>query len=331
MTNQVLLSLECRLADGLAEHSAIEAALLYGSCARGDVEAHSDIDVLIVSGACRKQPVLDVLNSSFEQYGPKLSLTIYTRKELEFLAKVQSLFLLHLKRESIVLFDRSQGFLRRLFQEFEPKTSYRLDFEKSIALIDPVRKVVSGSPNQFHRLSQLYALYRIFGVYLLAEKGIYEFSKEKMSAELSSFYPWHASNIAKLSSLRRLNNLFYLGDSEKPSDISYLRDQGELERHIRILAELLERPIALERRSFQDAVQDFAVATDLVPLALDYRLKTWFLMLVFDGLNLFCAKYGLRELVSLDETTMCYLSSSSFPSSVQAAAREVLSYLRGTL
>jgi hypothetical protein len=108
-----------------------------------------------------------------------------------------------------------------------------------------------------------------------------------------------------------------------------VRDQGELERHIRILAELLDKPIALERRSFQNAVEDFAVATDLAPAALDYRLKTWFLLLVFDGLNLFCAKYGLRELVSLDEKTMCYLSSSSFPSSVQAAAREVLSYLRG--
>jgi predicted nucleotidyltransferase len=307
----------------------LECALLYGSAARGDFEEHSDIDLLVLSGTSRKQRVAEALNASLMRFGSKVSVTIYTHRELKFLGNAQSLFLLHLKRESLVLFDRSGGFLERLFEEFQPKSSYHRDFEKSIALIDPVRKVVLGSPNQLHRLSQLYALYRVFGVYLLAEKGIYEFSKEKMGAELSCLYPQRARSISELSRLRRLNNLFYLGDPSGANSSGYLRSEEELKRHIYCLSDLLGMPVTMEERCFGDAAEEFSSVAGFVPTGLDYRLKTWFLLLVFDGLNLFCAKNGFPELVSLDEVTMTYLSSSFFPHSVQAAAREVLCYLRG--
>jgi predicted nucleotidyltransferase len=249
-----------RIVPSLRAIPDIECALLYGSTARGDVEEHSDIDLLILSGVSQKHHVLEALNSSLAQFGSKVSVTIYTRRELKFLGDVQSLFLLHLKWESIILFDRSDGFLQRLFEAFQPKSSYHGDFEKSIALIDPVRKVVLGSPNQFHRLSQVYALYRVFGVYLLAEEGIYEFSKEKMSAELSFLYPARARSIAGLSRLRRLNNLFYSGDHSGTGGSGYLRHQEELERHIQFLSDLLGKPVIVEDRSFGDAAEEFATA-----------------------------------------------------------------------
>src|SRR5260370_28058472 len=94
------------LSETLAEHPDIEAAALYGSVARGDVEAHSDIDVLVFCRRSRKLPIHDYLSTQLRHLGNRLSLVIYSEKEMQFLSKTKSLFLLHLSREANLLFDK---------------------------------------------------------------------------------------------------------------------------------------------------------------------------------------------------------------------------------
>jgi predicted nucleotidyltransferase len=187
----------------LSANPSLDAAALYGSAARGDFEAHSDIDVLLLCSSRKSKVFVEVkelLCGLFE----RLSLTVYSRRELRFLESVGSLFLLHLSKEAVVLFDRSD-FLTRLLANFEPKSSYRRDFEASLRLLDPVRIVVQGAPNNVHRSSYIYSLFRVFGVYLLAERGVYEFSKTRMSRLLVDAFPTQRGNIALLAALRPLN------------------------------------------------------------------------------------------------------------------------------
>src|SRR5260370_27319597 len=129
---------------------------------------------------------------------------------MQFLSKTKSLFLLHLSREANLLFDK-KGYFGNLLATFTPKDSYKEDFLKSIALVDPLRSQVYGAPNQLHRLSYIYSLFRVFGVYLLAEDGIYEFSKERMAKLLSASFPSLVDEIHGLSRLRPLNSNFFTG------------------------------------------------------------------------------------------------------------------------
>jgi hypothetical protein len=62
-------------------------------------------------------------------------------------------------------------------------------------------------------LSYVYSLFRVFGVYLLALKGEYEFSKSKMVLSLSREYPNSRLAVLTLSELRTLNANFFAGAS----------------------------------------------------------------------------------------------------------------------
>jgi len=329
MSVQLAATLENQLLSALAPSREIDAVLLYGSVARGDVESHSDLDVLLVSNTSRKGSILRYLDAfSPSQYPNKLSITIYTHDELRFLASVKSLFLLHLKNEAIVLLDRSQGFLRTLLNDFEPKKSYRSDFEKSLKLLAPLRAYIPESPNQLHRLSQIYAVFRVFGVYLLAEKGIYEFSKDKMSGILCQAYPELAQSVRDLSKLRALNNLF-IGDHRKEADAYEKCDQfSGLRSCLTALERLAGQPFALEQRTFADAVDEFLFALSKSSSSLNYELKSWFLLLTYDGLNIFFRNNFLPTLTGFRQNELADISSSPYPEAVRSAACEVLNYLQ---
>src|SRR5713226_309715 len=134
------------LEDVVRSYESIDAAALYGSVARGDVEHHSDVDLLLVCQNRRKLPVIESIQRELGSLFERLSIAVYSHRELNFLNSVRSLFLLHLSREAVVLNDQS-GFLTELLADFEPKKSYRADFQTSLALMDPLQMQVRDAPN----------------------------------------------------------------------------------------------------------------------------------------------------------------------------------------
>ena len=65
------------------------------------------------------------------------------------------------------------------------------------------------------------------------------------------------------------------------------------------------------------------------PYRLDYRLRTWFLLLAYDGINLYSKENRQRELSCFGEEPLLeILSSRGTPDSVQRAASLVIEYLR---
>jgi predicted nucleotidyltransferase len=320
-TRQVLVEI-------LEPYEDIQAAALYGSVARGDSESHSDIDLLLVCSGGRKRELYDDVYPVLSKQFKRLSLSVYSPREINFLAKAKSLFLLHLKRESLLLFDRTQ-MLTTVLDEFVAKGSYDEDFRRSLELFAPLRVVVSGVPNNFHRLAYMYSLFRVYGVYVLAERRIFEFSKSRMAACLARIHPDQSANVALLSQLRVLNANFFSGGE---LDREFLHGvSGQLpgpEASARALGEIVGRRFELALKTYRGAVEAFLDAAERHPLRLGYRLRTWFLLLVYDGLNLYCAQSNIRELRSFNAERLTEFTRSELPQPVKDAAFESLEYLR---
>lgn len=312
------------LPERFLDHVDIEAAALYGSTARGDSEAHSDIDLLLFTRNQRKRPIYDYVVERLSQVRDRLSVVIYSQKEIDFLNDAKSLFLLHLSREAIVLFDKT-GYLSGLLRAFEPKPSYLEDFTKSTALLDPLRTVVRGSPNQLHRLSYTYSLFRVFGVYLLAERGIYEFSKAKMARQLAESLPSLAKEVESLSSLRALNSNFFTGGKSRLVSSGH-PDATDLLPKLTAISTLVGRAAEARELTFRSAVDEFSRSTH-GRASLDYRLRMWFLLLVYDGLNLYLEGRGMPTLTDLTEQSLAETALPTHPKRVREASERALDYL----
>lgn len=324
MTTQEMVRADCEsLREVLLRHSSIDAAALYGSVARGDVEKHSDVDLLVVCRSSRKLGAYSDVQELLQGCLRRLSLTVYSERELKFLRTARSLFLLHLSREAILLFDKN-NFLRSLLADFSPKPSYRDDFQKSLQLLDPLRTIVQEAPNNLHRLSYIYSLFRVFGVYLLAEKGIYEFSKSRMSQLLLDGFPSRAKGVELLKQLRELNSNFFTGGvtaAHMNYDISTVLQRTEA------LTSLAGVSMSVDAVPYAEAVRFFEEAVGSRGRGLDYRLRMWFLMLVYDGLNLYRTKTRRAPLTSFAEAALQGIVQGDNPEGVRHAARDAVLYL----
>jgi len=315
------------LDEALRSCRAVDSAVLYGSVARGDAESYSDIDLLVVCDEEKKLTVYDELYRRLSPHFKKLSLCIYGPKELRFLAKAGSLFLLHLQKEAIPLLDHS-GLLSEVLDGFEIKSSYDDDFVKSLELISPLDTAVYGAPNQLHRLAYTYSLFRVYGVYLLAQDRVFEFSKAKMAATLVEKNPSQAKNVTQLSSLRVLNTNFFTGEPSSGQARSVVADLSLLRQSTAALGELVGRTFDVTERSYYAAVQEFLAACAGSPSALGYRMRSWFLLLIYDGLNLYARSHRRQELTSFSEDALLELTDPGVPKPVIAAAAQGLSYIR---
>lgn len=311
----------------LAGHASIESAALYGSVARGDVEPYSDIDLLVVCCGNAKEHLYPELVGALSEKFRNLSISLYSPTELAFMKRVGSLFLLHLRNESILLFDRT-GILTNILKEFEPKPSYESDFKKSLELLAPMKSAIRDSPNQLHRLAQVYALFRIFGVYLLAERGIFEFSKKKMTATLAAEGKLGKADIDRLSSLRVLNANFFTGGEVSRAEDHESRGIPLLRSSLAALGSVVGRSLKLSEKPFSEAVAEFDSACSSAPSTLGYGMRTWFLLLMYDGLNLFARRDNVQPLSSFTEPELLRFVDLQHPAPVQAAAQQGLTYIR---
>jgi|SRR5450432_1498373 predicted nucleotidyltransferase len=95
---------------------SIEAVLLFGSVARGDANPWSDIDILVTSSDAK----LTVAKLRTPISGSNhVSLVYYQTPSFETLYRRRPLFVAHLKKEGIVLYD-PVGVLSRMLESLNP-------------------------------------------------------------------------------------------------------------------------------------------------------------------------------------------------------------------
>lgn len=87
----------------------VERVVLYGSYARGDFHADSDVDLLIVKQTA--EPFIDRIASALAVTGAKIPVEpiVYTPEELEQMRARKSGLLADVERDGRVLYDRAPG------------------------------------------------------------------------------------------------------------------------------------------------------------------------------------------------------------------------------
>jgi hypothetical protein len=94
-------------------------AVLFGSHARGDSDAYSDIDLAIFVMANDINELAGIKTDMAEESEKRVSISLYSTRTAEILARDGSLFLWHLSLEGRILFQRD-GWMSALFSRLKP-------------------------------------------------------------------------------------------------------------------------------------------------------------------------------------------------------------------
>jgi predicted nucleotidyltransferase len=89
---QKTIGVEARIRDAIASLPGIEEAFLYGSYARGDERATSDLDLFVI-GPVNQERLSEALADVERELGRDVNVTTYERGELERLRKEGDLFI----------------------------------------------------------------------------------------------------------------------------------------------------------------------------------------------------------------------------------------------
>lgn len=178
----------------------------FGSSARGDADALSDRDFLIVDDDVR---VLRERSAALRAEG--FSVASYTFCKLEHLSRVGALFVQHLRLEANVSVDRD-GRLVRLLASFRPKSSYSAEIAGNGALARLIARIPPGPVAEMWAADVLYVTMRNFGVLSLAERGRYVFAYDAILDALREEDVLDREAVANLRQLRFMKTL-YRGDA----------------------------------------------------------------------------------------------------------------------
>lgn len=182
------------LASLVGEHVAV---MLFGSCARGDQHAASDVDVL---------QLVEKWRPSYDA-GP-LSVSVYTCARLLDLARAGSLFVLHLATEGRVIADPAST-LTQILAAYRAPADYaraRDRLRQAVTVLDVDRAAFERNPDGFARVA-LHILRTALYV-RCAEQGRPTFSMAAVARLLGEpriealFVPRRARSYAFFSELR---------------------------------------------------------------------------------------------------------------------------------
>jgi hypothetical protein len=157
---------------------------LYGSVARGDYDAHSDLDVLIIGDSPRLLP--EELASL--KGDPPLAVSHYRWLEIEAMAAYGSLFLRHLQMEGRPLRPESTGTqrMRRLLRSMPEYQLAARDVHGFFVAIDDVRRGLQFGLPPLFELGVLGGVVRHASVLTCYLAGIPSFGRSSIGKACSA-------------------------------------------------------------------------------------------------------------------------------------------------
>lgn len=185
------------------------AEALFGSVARGDADALSDRDVLIVDDNIE---TLAARSAQLKAQGA--SVACYTFAKLEALAAHGALFVQHLKLEARIGRDHG-GRLKRLLTEFVPRSDYSTEIGDNSALSALASDVPTGPRGMLFAADILYVGVRNHGVLSLAERGVHAYSFDAVAAGLEAEGLIAPGGARALGALRFLKCLYRSGEASR--------------------------------------------------------------------------------------------------------------------
>jgi predicted nucleotidyltransferase len=216
---------------------AIEAVLLCGSVARGDANPWSDIDLLVTSSDL-KLTVGELRKAISERN--HVSLIYYRTPSFETLYRRRPLFIAHLKKEGVVLFD-PLGVLSRMLESSNlTKADIAEEIKIYLAKLTPYRYLRRYNNNFLFCLSHLYSIGKGVIMLGLASCGVLEFNREAAFERFASLNPDLADQVATVARLRPFYRLVS-GREPEPLPFSYHDAAMEMEEAVKAIESLAER------------------------------------------------------------------------------------------
>lgn len=182
------------------------AEALFGSAARGDADALSDRDILIVD-----DDVEVLAGRSAELKSQGASVASYTYAKLMALAARGALFVQHLKLEAQVARD-IEGRLARLLADFSPRSDYSTEIADNAALSALAGTVPTGARGMLLAADILYVGVRNHGVLSLAERGVHVYGFDAVIGGLEAEGLLAPGGARSLGALRFLKCLYRNGE-----------------------------------------------------------------------------------------------------------------------
>ena len=179
---------------------------LFGSLSRGDHDALSDRDILLVDNDIRalreRERVLKA-----DGY----SVASYTYGKLDALSANGALFIQHLKEEAQIIRDES-GRLSKTLSEFRPKTDYSEELRQNAILAQLARVYPKTSKGALWSADVFYVATRNFGILYLAQRGVYKFGYRSVLQGLLERRVIAEDAISELTQLRRAKTIYRSGE-----------------------------------------------------------------------------------------------------------------------
>jgi hypothetical protein len=191
---------------GIKRSTTAEAEVVFGSHVRGDNDANSDKDILVVED---NLSLLRARSVTLQNSG--WSVAPYTFRKLTALADKGALFVQHLKAESRILHDK-KGRFGAILESYRPKKSYASEIRANTNLACLVSSRPATSFGTLWAVDVLYVTVRNFGVLWLAGEGRYVFSYSSIIEALIDSGLVDGIGKAPLLQLRFLKSLYRSGE-----------------------------------------------------------------------------------------------------------------------
>jgi len=217
---------------------AIDSVLLCGSVARGDANQWSDIDLMITSSNSKLTRAH--LREALGDRTDRVSLIFYRTADFEKEYKKRGLFVAHLIREGIPLYDKL-GLLRQILNEpFAPNPDISAEIAHFRSKLAPYNFPERYNNNFLFCLSHLYSIGKAIVILALARRGILEFNRETAFRRFATMNPDLAGQIEKVTRLRPFYSLVS-GRAPEPLPFSYHTAAAQMTEAVNAIESLAKR------------------------------------------------------------------------------------------
>jgi predicted nucleotidyltransferase len=180
----------------------VDGICLFGSVARGDAHAASDIDLLVLGTNPEFSPAVLLRMLSADQQRNKWSLLYFQLDDLRRLLATASPFALHLRREGQILYDR-HGILAALLSDADSDTDVdtRKELEIRLSKLRVYGDLRIFRSNFLFPLSHLYSIGKSVVMLALAAEGTPEYNREAAFTTFASRHPERESDVNAIAAL----------------------------------------------------------------------------------------------------------------------------------
>ena len=219
--------------------AGIDAICLYGSVARGNATEWSDIDLLVTGSNPRLTP--ERLRRAVSGRGSgRLSLIYYPTTTFRERYANRALFIAHVKKEGIALFDRLHLLKEVLTSPFVPEVDVDDGVRTHLARLAPYTDSSRFGDNFLFCLSHLYSIGKGIVMLGIAKTGTLEFSRDAAFEAFERLNPDLRFEIKKITILRPFYHLV-TGRQPEPLPFSYRDADGPMREAVTAIRLLARR------------------------------------------------------------------------------------------